>query len=224
MRVLIVEDDPRLARVLRQGLVEEGMTVDVASSAEDAISAALATTYDVLSLDVMIPGRDGFSVAAELRRRKVGAPILMLTSRDAVLDRVRGLEAGADDYLTKPFAFDEFVARIRALSRRHLADRAAVLGAGPLRLDTSATSATVGRRRLDLTMREYSLLEFLVHNRDRLLEREQIIENVWGIDYPGDSNLVDVYIGRLRRKLAGAGMADCIVTVRNGGYRFTASG
>jgi DNA-binding response OmpR family regulator len=218
--VLIVEDDRRLARLLRQGLEEDGIIVDLAHTGEEATTAALTTPFDVISLDVMIPGEDGFSVCSELRRQRVPVPILMLTSRDQVGDRVRGLEAGADDYLTKPFAFEEFVARIRALARRHLMDRSSLLVAGRLRVDTSAAQASVGDRQLDLTMKEYALLEFLVHNRDRLLDRNQIAEHVWGIDFPGGSNLVDVYIGRLRRKLAEAGMEDCIATVRHGGYRF----
>jgi two-component system OmpR family response regulator len=219
VRVLIVEDDTRLAALLQQGLEEDGMLVDLVRTGEDATAAALTRAYDVISLDVMIPGQDGFAVSSELRRRKVAVPILMLTSRDEVSDRIRGLEAGADDYLTKPFAFEEFVARIRALARRHLMDRSALLVAGPLRVDTSAASASVGAQRLDLTMKEYALLEFLVHNRDRLLDRDQIAEHVWGIDFP-ESNLVDVYIGRLRRKLAEAGLEDSITTVRHGGYRF----
>ena len=219
----MVEDDARLARLLRQGLEEDGMAVDVLRDGEEAIAAALATPYDVVSLDVMIPGQDGFQVCAELRRKRIDVPILMLTSRDEVSDRIRGLEAGADDYLTKPFAFEEFLARIRALARRHLMDRAALLTAGQLRLDTSASTVTVGERSLELTMKEYAVLEYLVHNRDRLLDRDQIAEHVWGGDFPGESNLVDVYIGRLRRKLAEAGMEDSITTVRNGGYRFNSA-
>ncbi|HVD02439.1 MAG TPA: response regulator transcription factor [Candidatus Dormibacteraeota bacterium] len=220
MRVLVVEDDSRLAELLQQGLEEDGMIVDVVRTGEEATTAAMTQSYDVISLDVMIPGQDGFAVSSELRRRKIAVPILMLTSRDQVSDRIHGLESGADDYLTKPFAFEEFLARVRALARRHLMDRSALLVAGSLRVDTIASSASVGDRQLDLTMKEYALLEFLVHNRDRLLDRGQIAEHVWGLDFPGESNLVDVYIGRLRRKLAEAGLEDAISTVRHGGYRF----
>src|SRR5262245_29608526 len=152
MRVLIVEDDARLANILRLGLLEEGFGVDVLGDGEEAIEAAVATAFDVVTLDVMLPGAlDGFQVCAELRRRRDHTPVLMLTGRDAVADRVRGLEAGADDYLVKPFAFVEFLARLRALTRRHLAHRSAVLEAGALRLDTSARELTVGATAVRLT-------------------------------------------------------------------------
>ena len=220
MRVLIMEDDPRLAEILRKGLEEDGMAVDLVRNGEDAIAAVLSTAFDVISLDVTVPGRDGFEVCGELRRRRVATPILMLTSRDEVGDRVRGLEAGADDYLTKPFAFEEFVARIRALARRHLAGRSALITAGDLSVDTVAATASVRGERLELTMKEYSILEYLVHNQGRLLDRDQIAEHVWGYDFSSESNLVEVYIARLRRKLGAAGVEDLISTVRNGGYRF----
>jgi two-component system, OmpR family, response regulator len=223
VRVLVVEDDLRLGQILRQGLEEDGIGVDVVARGDDALSAALATAFDVISLDVMVPGEDGFSVCRELRRRRVRTPILMLTSRDAVRDRVRGLDSGADDYLTKPFAFEEFLARIRALARRHLPDRAAVLQAGSLQLDTRGRTASVDGKPLTLTMKELAILEYLMHNPDQLLERNQIADHVWDYSFDSESNLVEVYIARLRRKLAEAGMADCIFTVRNGGYRFEAA-
>ena len=222
MRVLIVEDDPRLGPILQQGLEEDGISVDLVENGEDAVNAALATSFDVISLDVMIPSQDGFKVCQQLRGRRVRTPILMLTARDAVSDRVRGLDAGADDYLTKPFAFEEFVARIRALARRHLADRTATIVAGPLELDTAGRHANVAGRPLSLTMKEFAILEYLMHHPDRLLDRNQIAEHVWDYSFSSESNLVEVYIARLRRKLAAEGLQDCIVTVRHGGYRFEA--
>ena len=219
MRILLVEDDARLANMLRLGLLEEGFGVDVLEDGSEAIEAALGTAFDVVTLDVMLPGSlDGFQVCAELRRRRVRTPVLMLTGRDAVADRVRGLEAGADDYLVKPFAFAEFLARLRALTRRHLADRSAVLEAGSLRLDTSARELTVAGTPVPLTSKEFAILEYLMHHPRRVLSRAQIEEHVWNYDFDSGSNLVDVYVGRIRRKLAAGG--DHIVTLRGAGYRF----
>jgi two-component system OmpR family response regulator len=221
MRILIVEDDARLANMLRLGLLEEGFGVDVLADGRDAIEAAQGTAYDVVTLDVMLPGRqDGFQVCAELRRLRVRTPVLMLTGRDAVADRVRGLEAGADDYLVKPFAFVEFLARLRALARRHLADRSAVLEAGSIRLDTSARELTVRGTPVRLTTRELAILEHLMHHPRRVLSRTQIEEHVWDYDFDSASNLVDVYVGRIRRKLASAAAGEHIVTLRGAGYRF----
>ncbi len=221
MRVLIVEDDLRLATVLRRGLTEEGCAADVVGDGPGAVAAAVGARFDVVTIDVMLPGpQDGFQVCAELRRRRVGTPVLMLTARDAVEDRVRGLEAGADDYLAKPFAFVELLARIRALARRHLADRAAVLAAGPLRLDTAARELRVLDRPVPLTGKELSILEVLMLHPRQVLARSQIEERVWTYDFEGQSNLVDVYVGRLRRKLAEAGGGAPIATLRGQGYRF----
>jgi two-component system, OmpR family, response regulator len=221
MRVLIVEDDARLANVLRHGLLEEGFGVDVVADGRSALEAATSTPFDVLTLDVMLPGSlDGFQVCAELRRRRVQTPVLMLTGRDAVADRVRGLESGADDYLVKPFAFVEFLARLRALTRRHLAHRSAVLEAGSLRLDTAARELTVAGTAVRLTTKELAILEYLMHHPRQALSRLQIEEHVWDYEFDSASNLVDVYIGRIRRKLAAAGAQDHIVTLRGAGYRF----
>ena len=219
VRVLIVEDDDKLGSMLRSGLEEEGFRVDFVRAGDDAIAAASASGYDVISLDVMIPQLDGLEVCHELRRTGVRTPILLLTGREAVDDRVRGLEAGADDYLVKPFAFEEYIARLRALARRHLADRSAVITLGSVRLDTHARRVSVGGRPLGLTGKELAILEFLMHNPGRLVSREQIAEHAWSYDYVGDSNLVEVYIGRLRRKLAAAGEPDAIHNVRGVGYR-----
>lgn len=198
------------------------MAVDLAADGQEGLDAVWATEYDVLVLDVMLPGVDGFEVIRQLRDRRVRIPILMLTGRDSVADRVAGLEAGADDYLVKPFALREVVARIRALVRRHLDDRTAVLKAGPVVLDTAAHILTVHDVEVPLTAKEFSVLEHLLINRGRLLTRTQILEHGWPYDFDGGRNLVEVYIGRLRQKIIAAGADDPIVTVRGSGYRYLA--
>jgi DNA-binding response OmpR family regulator len=220
MRVLVVEDDLRLARNLRRGLEEAGIAVDVVDDGAEGLAAAQATPFDVVVLDGMLPGRDGFDVSRELRRERVRVPILMLTARDSVDDRVRGLAAGADDYLVKPFAFAELLARIRALSRRHLDNRSALLELGPLVLDSEARRITVNGQELELTAKEFAILEYFLHHPNRVLTRSQIEDHVWNYDFASESNLVEVYIARLRRKLAACGVDDLIQTVRGtGGYR-----
>jgi DNA-binding response OmpR family regulator len=221
VRILVVEDEARLANMLRRGLEEEGLAVDVVPDGEEALAAATSTSFDVISLDVMLPGgMDGFAVCSELRRRRVRTPVLMLTARDAVDDRVKGLEAGADDYLIKPFAFVEFLARVRALARRHLEDRSAKLEVGQLIVDTAARELIVAGQPVRLTAKEFALLEYLVHHPRHVLSRGQIEEHVWNYDFQGGSNLVDVYVGRIRRRLREAGAHDKIVTLRGVGYRF----
>jgi DNA-binding response OmpR family regulator len=223
MRVLVVEDDHRLAESLRRVLGESGMAADVAHDGEEGLAAALATGYDAIVLDVMLPELAGTEVARRLRERRVHTPILMLTAREGVDDRVAGLEAGADDYLVKPFAQRELLARIRALSRRHLPDRTAQLQASGIRLDTSAHALWVGDREVDLTAREFTILEYFMLNRGRLLTRDQVIEHIWDYDFDGGQNLIEVYVSRLRRKLMNAGAGDPFVTVRGAGYRFDPS-
>lgn len=220
MRVLIVEDDAQMGRMLEKGLQEEGFGVGLVRSGGEAVAAALTDPYDVISLDLMIPELDGLHVCAELRRHSVPTPVLMLTALDDVRDRVKGLEAGADDYLAKPFAFEEYVARLRALTRRHLAARAAVLELGEIALDTRGRQASAGGRSLELTAKEFGILEYFMHNPNRYLTRHQIALHVWGYDLPPESNLVEVYVARLRRKLQSAGLADPISTQRHSGYRF----
>ncbi len=200
------------------------MAVDNAYDGDEGLSGALATPYDVILLDVMLPGMDGFAVARQLRRKRVQTPILMLTARDAVDDRVAGLEAGADDYLVKPFALREVIARLRALARRHLANRASKLQAGPVVLDTAAHRLEVEGRSVELTAKEFAILEYFLLNQGRLLTRGQIIDHVWDYDFSGGRNLVEVYINRLRRKLIEAGAGDPFVTVRGAGYRYSAAG
>ena len=219
MRVLLVEDDRRLAASLQRGLGESGFAVDAFHEAGDGIAAALSTTYVVIVLDVMLPGADGFEVCRQLRRQKVGAPILMLTARDAVDDRVAGLEAGADDYMVKPFALRELIARIRALARRHLPDRESVLRSGDIVIDTGAHTVSVNGTGVGVTAKEFAILDFFLHHPGRLLSRSQIIEHVWDYDFDGGDNLVEVYMGRLRKKLMAAGSPDPFVTVRGAGYR-----
>jgi DNA-binding response OmpR family regulator len=221
MRFLIVEDDRQLATSLRRGLQEEGFGVDVVEGGEEALDAARTTTFDAVVLDVMLPGPlDGFDVCTELRNRRIRTPVIMLTALDSVEERVRGLDAGADDYLVKPFAFSELLARLRALTRRHLDARSSVLTAGALRLDTAAREVSVAGRPVRMTAKEIAILEYLLHHPGRLLSRAQIEEHVWSYDFASESNIVEVYIGRIRRKLGAAGLPDPIVTLRGEGYRF----
>jgi DNA-binding response OmpR family regulator len=221
MRVLIVEDDHRLAASVRRGLEDAGFAADAVYDGEEALAAAETIPYDVILLDLMLPRLDGLEVSRRLRRQRVRVPILMLTARDSLDDRVLGLESGADDYLVKPFALREVVARIRALSRRHLSDRTAVLRAGPIALDTGSRKLNVGDQEVELTPKEYAILEYFMLNQGRLLTRDQIIEHVWDYDFEGGRNLIETYVNRLRSKVTRAGVRDPLVTVRgSGGYRF----
>ena len=224
MRVLIVEDDRRLAASLRRSLIESRMSVDVMHDGDDGLAAATSTPYDAIVLDLMLPRLNGFEVTRRLREQSVDTPILILTGRDAVDDRVAGLEAGADDYLVKPFALREVVARLRALTRRHLSNRKAQLRAGNLLLDTGAHTLTVDGNAVDLTTKEFAILEYFLLNKGMLLTRSQILEHAWNYDFEGGRNLIEVYIGRLRKKLVDAGAVDPFVTVRGSGYRYSADG
>ncbi len=221
--MLLVEDDHRLAAGVQRGLGEAGLAVDAVGDGDDGLAAAAANPYDVIILDVMLPALDGLAVARALRQHKVGTPILMLTARDAVEDRVKGLEAGADDYLVKPFAMRELVARVRALARRHLPDRSAVLSCGAIVLDTAAHLVTINGGEVAFTAKEFAILEFFLHNPGRLLTRTQILEHVWDYDFDGGRNLVEVYMARLRHKVTSAGAKDPFVTVRGAGYRLEAA-
>jgi DNA-binding response OmpR family regulator len=220
MRVLLVEDDLRLAATVRRGLEEAGIGVDLASDGPEGLAAARTATFDVVVLDGLLPGMDGFAVCRALRNERIRVPIIMLTARDSVEDRVEGLAAGADDYLVKPFAFAELLARIRALARRHLEDRGSVLEVGALRLDTQSHRVTIADREVELTAKEFSILEYFLHHPDRVLTRTQIEDHVWNYDFESGSNLVEVYIARLRRKLSTHGVGQLIQTLRGtGGYR-----
>ena len=218
MRLLIVEDELQIAAFLERGLKEEGYAVDVVHNGNDALDWVAAAEYDGIVLDVLLPGRDGFNVLRELRARGDKTPVLMLTARDAVDDRVQGLDLGADDYLVKPFAFKELVARLRAVTRRQSDTRTTELRLADLTLDTLTHTAQRGERRIELTAKEYSLLEFLMRNPNRVLTRTQIAEHVWNLDFVSESNVVDVYIRYLRRKIDDQSDLKLIKTVRGSGY------
>jgi two-component system OmpR family response regulator len=222
VRVLIVEDQPKLAKLLVRGLREEGHVADVAGRGEDALWMALAASYHAIVLDVTLPGIDGLETCRELRRREVWTPVLMLTARDAVGDRVTGLDAGADDYLTKPFAFDELLARLRALTRRVQAERPVTVEVGDLRLDPAAHRAWHGETELELSVKEFALLELFMRQPGNALTRVQILEGAWDMSYERNSNIVDVYIGYLREKVDRPFGSRMIETVRGVGYRLRA--
>ena len=220
MRILVVEDDARVAASVRTGLERAGFEVDIAADGREALSAAHAMDYDAMVLDVMLPGQDGIAVSKSLRKAGKETPILMLTALDEVDERVRGLDAGADDYVAKPFAMAELVARVKALVRRQLPGRSAQIDAGPLALDTGAHTLRVKGAPVPLTAKEYAVLEYLMVNRGQLVSRSQVLEHVWGFELEGGDNLVEVLLGRIRRKLREAGAGQPVATVRGAGYRF----
>jgi two-component system OmpR family response regulator len=220
MRILVVEDEARLAALLRRGLAEEGHAVDVVGSGEDALDWIDAAVYDVLVLDIMLPGLDGLDVCRALRRRGILTPILLLTARDAVADRVAGLDAGGDDYLVKPFAFAELAARLRALWRRPLAAVGAVLTGGDLRLDPASRRVWRGDDEIVLPNKEFRILECLMRSPGRVLTRAMIAEHVWDYDFPNATNVIDVHIRQIRRRLGDPYPGELIQTVRGAGYRF----
>jgi DNA-binding response OmpR family regulator len=218
MRLLLVEDDPGIARFVAKGLREHAYAVDVVASGEEALYQASINSYDLAILDVMIPTPDGFAVCRELRKSGQRMPILMLTARDAVEDRITGLDHGADDYLTKPFAFRELLARLRALQRRSVHLRPESIVVGDLLLDTAGQNASRGGRTIPLTTKEYALLEFLARNAGRVVGRAEIAEHVWDEEFDPFSNLIEVYVNRIRRKID-AGSGDPLVHTRRGaGY------
>jgi two-component system copper resistance phosphate regulon response regulator CusR len=218
MRILLVEDEPRLAHFIAKGLRERSYAVDLAEDGEVALYQAAINDYDLIILDVMLPKRDGFSICREWREGGLSTPILMLTARDDIDDRVRGLDSGADDYLVKPFAFQELLARLRALLRRHGDLRPTQLIIADLKLDPAAHTAERAGRRISLTAREYALLEYFVLHAGRLLGREEIAEHVWDENYEAASNVIDVYVRRLRRKVDEGFVVPLIHTRRGEGY------
>lgn len=218
MKILCVEDDRKVAGFIEQGLKEEGYVVDVATDGEEATTLAHVYEYDVILLDVVLPKKNGFQIAMELRREGRNTPIMMLTSRDAVEDVVRGLDAGADDYLAKPFRFDELLARIRALSRRGGAERLEVLRYGPLTLDRLRHVVLVSERALDLTPKEFQLVEFFLLHPEQVVRRTTLLEKVWDMHFDPESNVVDVHVGNVRRKLQKAAGENLIQTVRGVGF------
>jgi two-component system OmpR family response regulator len=219
VRVLVVEDEVKMAGLLKRGLEEEGYAVDVAGNGQEAVWMATENPYDAIVLDVMLPDLDGLEVCRSIREAGQWSPVLMLTARDAVPDRVSGLDAGADDYLAKPFSFAELLARLRALVRRGAAERPAVLRIGDLTLDPAGRRVARGDVPIELTAKEFALLDFLMRHPGEVLTRTRLIEHVWDFAYDGDSNLVDVYIRYLRQKVDRPFGSDSIETVRGAGYR-----
>lgn len=219
MRLLIVEDDKKVGAFLERGLKEENYAVDVCRNGADALYLAQVYPYDVIILDIMLPGKDGFSVCRELRDSGVLTPIIMLTAKDTLEDKVQGLTVGADDYLTKPFSFEELLARIRALLRRSQDYKTKALHVGDLEMDPVRRLVTRGGQKIALTGKEYALLEYLMRSQGRVLSQSMIIEHVWDMDYEGASNIVNVYINHLRRKIDKDHPVKLIKTVRGHGYQ-----
>ena len=224
MRILIVEDEPKLARLLARGLAEEGHPADVAATGEDALWMAGAAAYDAIVLDVMLPGLDGFAVCRTLREREIWTPVLMLTARGEIEDRIEGLDTGADDYLLKPFAFDELLARLRALVRRAPAERPVELAAGDLRFDPAAHRAWRGATELELSTKEFALLELFLRRAGEALSRVQLLDGAWDMSFESRSNVIDVYVRYLREKIDRPFGRQAIETVRGIGYRLRADG
>ena len=220
MRILIAEDDRKVARFLEKGLREEGYSVDVTHDGSDAASRAMVHDYDLLLLDIMLPGKTGLEIVREIRSREKTVPVLLLTARDSRDDIVRGLDTGADDYLTKPFAFDELLARIRALLRRGGAERPDRLIYSDVELDRVKHTAIRHGQKLDLTPKEFQLLEFFMLNSERVVRRTELLEKVWDLSFDPMSNVVDVHVAHLRQKLREGEMEALVHTIRRVGYIF----
>jgi heavy metal response regulator len=223
MRILVVDDDRRLSAVIKRGLLEEAYAVDLAYDGEDGEYMAEVNPYDLIILDIMLPGKDGIEICRDLRAKKVNTPILMLTAKDTVEDRVKGLDVGADDYLVKPFAFNELLARVRAMLRREGMAKSPELRVGDLTLDTLTRQVRRGERPVELTTKEYVILEYFMRHPNAVVTRTMIEEHAWDYDFDSLSNLVDVYIRRLRRKIDNEGEDSLIQTVRGAGYRLKSS-
>jgi DNA-binding response OmpR family regulator len=219
MRILLVEDNRRLNNSLKMSLTDAGYAVDSAFDGEEGEDLAMLTPYDAIILDIMLPKKDGLAVCRELRNQRVNTPILMLTARDAVDDRVAGLDSGADDYLVKPFALEELRARVRALLRREAADKSSLLTAADLKVDPASHQVERAGRSIDLTAKEYALLEYFLRNPNRLITREMAETHIWNYDFQSTSNVIDVYIRRLRRKIDDPFDVKLLETVRGEGYR-----
>jgi two-component system OmpR family response regulator len=224
VRALVIEDELKMATLLRRGLVEEGYAADIARTGKDGLWMAQATSYDAILLDVMLPDLDGFRVCRELRQGGVWSPVLMLTARDGVEDRVAGLDSGADDYLTKPFSFAELLARLRALTRRGRFERPTVLRVGPLCLDPATRQAWRGDVQIELSAKEFALLETFMRRPEQVLSRQELLERTWDDSYENRSNVVDVYVGYLRAKIDRPFGLRSIETVRGAGYRLRQDG
>lgn len=225
MRILLVEDDNRIARFISKGLKENAYAVDHVVDGDSALYQSEVSDYDLIILDIMIPGRDGFEVCESIRGNGDNTPVLMLTARDAVEDRISGLDTGADDYLTKPFEFGELLARIRALLRRPKTGLLpTTISVGQLQIDTRSQVATANGENIELTTKEYALLEFFARNSDRVIGREEISEHVWNENFDPFSNLIEVYVNRLRQKLRNRIEAPVLVTRRGAGYMLRSKG
>jgi two-component system, OmpR family, response regulator len=224
MRILVVEDEPKMAGLLKRGLEQEGYSVDVSLDGVDGLHLSTENSYDAVVLDVMLPELDGIEVCRQMRERGRWAPVLMLTARTGVSDRVNGLDAGADDYLTKPFSFEELIARLRALLRRGARERPAVLEVGPVSLNPATRRVERSGTPIVLSPKEYSLLEYFMRHTDEVLSRTRILEHVWDYNYDGGSNVVDVYIGYLRKKLDTPFGSKLLRTVRGAGYMLSPDG
>jgi len=218
MRILVIEDEKKIADFIKRGLKEEGYAVDVAHDGENGAFLARTSTYDIILLDLMLPKKDGMTLCRELRAGKMAVPIIMLTAKDAVKDKVTGLDAGADDYLTKPFAFEELLARIRALLRKKSPEQASKLRVGDLSLDLHTHKVERGGREIELTSKEFALLEYLMRNAGSVVTRTMISEHVWDIDFDTFTNVIDVYINYLRNKIDSGAGKKLIQTVRGRGY------
>lgn len=224
MRALIVEDEVKMAGLIRRGLIEKGYAADVASTGEDAVFMARVTEYDAIVLDVMLPGADGFEICRRLRASGVWAPVLMLTARDAVEDRVAGLDMGADDYLTKPFSFDELLARLRALTRRGPVEQPPLLQVGSLRLDPRSLQTWRDGVEIELSAKEFAILETLMRRAGQVVSRFDLLEHAWDSTYENRSNVIEVYIRYLRQKIDRPFGVKSIETVRGAGYRLRKDG
>jgi two-component system, OmpR family, response regulator len=224
MNVLVVEDEVKMAALIRRGLSEEGLTVDVADSGEKALGMARASSYDAIVLDVILPGIDGFETCRQLRTEGVWTPVLMLTARGALEDRVTGLDGGADDYLTKPFSFAELLARLRALVRRGEIERPAIIEIGDLRLDPATHQVWRGEEEIELSAKEFALLEVFMRRPGHVLTRTQLLEQAWEYDFEHRSNVIEVYIRYLRRKIDVPFEVKSLETVRGAGYRLRKDG
>lgn len=223
MHVLFVEDEIKIAQFVNAGLREHGFVVDYCDNGDQGYGLAISNEYDVVVLDIMVPGKDGLSILKSLRRARRNVPVILLTARNELDDRLEGLNLGADDYLAKPFFVEELVARIQAVVRRSAGDRQHLLGIGPLKLDCLTREVTCNQHSVELTTREFNLLEYLMRSPGRVFTRTQVLEHVWGYDFDPSTNVVDVCVQRIRKKLDPIGGAGWIESVRGVGYRFRQS-
>lgn len=219
MKVLVVEDEKKIAAFIRKGLEAQGFTVDVSHHGDEGFTAATTRPYDAIVLDIMLPGRDGLSILRNLRERRMAVPVILLTARGELNERLEGLNLGADDYLTKPFFIEELIARLHVVTRRASGASQSILAVGDLTVNLLTREVTRGERRIELTAREFELLEHLARSPGRVLTRAQICERVWNYDFDPGTNLVEVYIQRLRKKVDGEGEPRLIETIRGVGYR-----